>query len=44
VVLYEHCGSQSTDDACLTAWSGTLFAEMLNACRSREIEKAKTQF
>jgi hypothetical protein len=33
VVLYEHCGSQSTDDACLTAWSGT-YSQMLNACRS----------
>jgi len=36
-------GSRSTDDACLIAWSGT-YSQMLNATRSREIEKAKTQF
>jgi hypothetical protein len=41
------CGKpiKPTDDACLIAWSGT-YSQMLNARRSREIEKAKakTQF
>jgi hypothetical protein len=43
VVLYEHCGNRSTDDACLTARSGT-YSQMLNARRSREIAKANKQF
>jgi hypothetical protein len=43
VMLYEHCGSRSTDDACLIAWSGT-YSQMLNATRSRAIEKAKAPF
>ena len=43
VVLYEHCGGRSADDACLIAWSGS-YSQMLSARRSREIEKAKKQF
>jgi len=43
VVLYEHCGGRSADDACLIAWSGS-YSQMLSARRSREVEKAKKQF